>query len=127
MTIRQVGREGYVRMLRDDIALARELFELARKHEELEAMTCALSIATFRFVPKTLRARVGEPEVETALNDLNGRILAKLQTDGVVYLSNAVISGRFALRSCIVNFRTTSRDIRAVVESAVEAGRTLSA
>jgi aromatic-L-amino-acid decarboxylase len=41
----------------------------------------------------------------------NERVLAALQRDGRVYLSNAVIGGHFALRACVTNFRTTSADI----------------
>ena len=121
MTIRQVGRAGYQRMIGDDCALARELFELASTHEELEALTCSLSIATFRYVGK------GKRRSESELNELNAAILAKLQKDGGVYPSNAVIGGRFALRACIVNFRTTSADVRALVDAAVEAGSFLAA
>jgi aromatic-L-amino-acid/L-tryptophan decarboxylase len=119
MTIRQVGRDGYKRMIADDIALARELYELANTHDELEAMTCALSIATFRYVPKNTQL------TDEELNALNGALLARLQKDGVVYLSNAVIGGRFALRACIVNFRTTSEDIHAVIDQAIAVGREL--
>lgn len=120
MTIRQVGRDGYKRMIADDCALARELHELAAKHEELQALTCSLSIATFRYVPKR-----GKHDPES-LNALNAAILAKLQKGGAVYLSNAIIGGMFALRACVVNFRTTSADVRALVNAAVAAGRELS-
>jgi hypothetical protein len=34
-----------------------------------------------------------------------------LQRDGRAYLSNAVVDGRFALRACITNFRTTRADV----------------
>lgn len=120
MTIRQVGREGYMRMIADDIALARELHALTAKHDELEALTCSLSIATFRYIPK------GKDLSDEELNVLNSAILARLQREGAVYLSNAVIGGRFALRACVVNFRTTSSDVRALVEAAVTAGRAVS-
>jgi aromatic-L-amino-acid decarboxylase len=120
MTMRQVGRAGYQRMIADDCALAQEIHALADAHDELEAMTCSLSIATFRYVPKD--GKLGDKE----LNELNAAILAKLQAEGVVYLSNAVIGGKFALRACIVNFRTTSADVKTLVEAAVEAGRALS-
>ena len=49
--LRQVGREGYVRMISDDISLARELHRLASEDPELEAWTTSLSITTFRYVP----------------------------------------------------------------------------
>jgi glutamate/tyrosine decarboxylase-like PLP-dependent enzyme len=127
MSIRQSGRAGYTRMIRDDIALARELYELARRHDELEAFTHSLSIATFRYVPPALRkaAEARDPAAEETLNDLNGAILDAMQKEGDVYLSNAVIGGRYALRACVVNFRTTSADIRAVIDAAVAIGRRL--
>jgi glutamate/tyrosine decarboxylase-like PLP-dependent enzyme len=120
MTIRQVGREGYARMIADDCALAREAYALAAKHDELEALTCSLSIATFRYVPK------GMTKSDKELDALNSAILAKLQKEGTVYLSNAIIGGHFALRACIVNFRTTSADVGALIEATVAAGRALS-
>lgn len=119
MTIRQVGRAGYVRSIGDDCALARELFQLAKEHEELESLTCSLSIATFRYVGKGKRS-------EKELNELNTAILAKLQKEGAVYPSNAVIGGKFAIRACVVNFRTTSADVLALVDATVAAGRELS-
>jgi glutamate/tyrosine decarboxylase-like PLP-dependent enzyme len=119
MTMRQVGRDGYRRMIADDCALARELHALASAHDELEAMTCSLSIATFRYVPK------GGKRSDKEMDSLNSAILSKLQAEGRVYLSNAIIGGRFALRACVVNFRTTSADVRALADAAVEAGRAL--
>ena len=53
-TIRQVGRQGYVKMIGDDIELAREMHRLAGGAEELEALTQSLSITTFRYVPADL-------------------------------------------------------------------------
>jgi aromatic-L-amino-acid decarboxylase len=119
MTMRQVGRDGYRRMIGDDCGFARELFDLAGAHQELEALTHSLSIATFRYVPK------GKPRSVEDLNKLNTAILAKLQAEGKVYLSNAVVSGKFALRACVVNFRTDSADMKALVEASVAAGRAL--
>jgi hypothetical protein len=48
-----------------------------------------------------------------------------LQEGGAIYLSNAVIDGVFALRACIVNFRTSVADVDAVPDIVVEAGRLL--
>ena len=47
--------------------------------------------------------------MEGYLNDLNRELLTRLQQGGEAYLSNAVIGGKYALRACIVNFRTTLR------------------
>jgi hypothetical protein len=50
------------------------------------------------------------------LNQLNERIMRAVQRGGRAYVSNANLRGRFALRACIVNFRTTRRDIDATLE-----------
>jgi len=39
-----------------------------------------------------------------------------VQRGGQAYLSNATLGGRFALRACITNFRTTQADIDKTLE-----------
>ena len=115
LALRQVGREGYVRMISDDIELARALYQAAGAHPELEAFTLGLSIATFRYVPRDLKPRSGaDAEVEEYLNRLNTELLTRLQQSGEAFVTNAVIKGRFVLRACIVNFRTTLDDVQAL-------------
>jgi aromatic-L-amino-acid/L-tryptophan decarboxylase len=127
--LRQVGRSGYETMLRDDIALARRMFEVAKEHPELEAVTCNLSIATFRFVPADLRARAetGEAAVGDYLNELNRELVERLMAEGEIFVSNAVVGGKYLLRACIVNFRTSEADVDATPEIAARRGRQLDA
>ena len=40
---------------------------------------------------------------------------------GRVYLSNATLRGRFALRACFVNHRTTDNDVREIVPEGLHA------
>lgn len=127
LALRQVGRDGYVRMLSDDCRLAGRLFEAAGSHAELEALTHQLSIATFRYVPAELTTRIGDPEIEEYLNRLNAMLLDHLQKSGEVFVSNAVIRGRYALRACIVNFRTSEADVDAVPEIVARWGRKVDA
>jgi glutamate/tyrosine decarboxylase-like PLP-dependent enzyme len=108
-------------MIRDDIALAQEIHRLADAHPELEAFTHDLSIATFRYVP------AGSGGDEDYLNQLNTAVLARLQQEGRVYLSNAVLATRFVLRACIVNFRTSQADVEALIDASVTAGRAVHA
>ncbi len=119
-TIQQVGREGYERMIADDITLSMLMHRLADEHEELEPLTQSLSISTFRYVPAGLGGRSDAAEY---LNQLNSTLLARIQADGTAYLSNAVIDGVFALRACIVNFRTTEEDVRRTLATVVTLGR----
>ena len=56
LALHQVGAEGYLQMIADDIALSRDMAGAVERHPELELMTQGLSITTFRFVPADLRA-----------------------------------------------------------------------
>jgi glutamate/tyrosine decarboxylase-like PLP-dependent enzyme len=125
LALQQVGRSGYERMISDDIRLARELFQRIAHYRELEALTNSLSITTFRYVPPDLHA--GDEKVETYLNELNLELLTRLQNGGEAYLSNAVIQGKFALRACIVNFRTTLADVTSLPQIVVRIGNELDA
>ena len=121
LALQQVGRKGYEQMLADDVRLAKALYELVAKGPELEAFTHSLSIATFRYVPSDLKS--GSEKTEEYLNQLNSELLTRLQNSGEAYISNAVIDGRFALRACIVNFRTSLADIEALPEIVIRMGR----
>jgi len=121
--LRQAGRDGYIRMIRDDIALTEAMYRAVQAHPELEAFTLSLSIATFRYVPADLTL-TGD-EREQYLNELNTALVTKLQAEGEFFVSNAVIKGAYVLRACIVNFKTDQADVEAVPEMVVRAGRAL--
>ena len=123
LALQQLGRSGYVESMAEDMRLSRKLFDLMRAHPEFEALTQGLSIATFRYVPRELRSKSGEPETEAVLNRLNEELLARLEKSGRAFLSNAVINGKFAMRACIVNFRTSDEDIDALPEIIASLGR----
>src|SRR5205823_11660038 len=82
----------------------------------------ALSICCFRYVPPHVRRALTDAnederqQIEVELNGLNERIVSAVQRGGRAYLSNAILRGRFALRACVVNFRTTRRDIAATLD-----------
>ena len=123
LSMQQIGRAGYVESIAEDMRLSQKLFDLLQKHPEFEALTQNLSITTFRYVPPDLRLRLGDPAVEASLNKINEALLARVEQSGKAFFSNAVIGGRFALRACIVNFRTSDADIEAVPEIVAALGR----
>jgi aromatic-L-amino-acid/L-tryptophan decarboxylase len=125
LALQQVGRDGYEQMISDDIRLARHLFEQIALYPELEALTQSLSITTFRFVPAGLDS--SDADAASYLDKLNLELLTRLQNSGKAYLSNAVIGGKFALRVCIVNFRTTLADVEALLPIVVAIGEELDA
>ena len=125
--LRQAGRDGYLKMIGDDIRLAQYLYSLVAAHSELEALSCGLSIVTCRYVPADLRQRVGSAETEEYLNRLNKDILSRIETSGEAFLSNNVTDDKFELRVCFVNFRTSVEDVEALPELIVRIGRGIDA
>ena len=123
LALQQVGRDGYIQMIAEDIRLAQEMFRRVPQYATLEALTQSLSITTFRYVPPDLKG--GGEKIESYLNELNEALLTQLQNGGEAYLSNAVIQGRYALRACIVNFRTSMEDVEALLPLVVRIGDAL--
>ena len=56
LAFQQAGRAGYLQTIADDISLAEHAFRLFNEHPDFEAVTRNLSICTFRYVPRALRA-----------------------------------------------------------------------
>jgi glutamate/tyrosine decarboxylase-like PLP-dependent enzyme len=86
-----------------------------QQHPEFEALSQHLSITTFRYVPRDVGSTVGPADLEHYLDRLNQELLTRVERSGEAFLSNAMVNGRFALRACIVNFRTSSEDIEALL------------
>jgi glutamate/tyrosine decarboxylase-like PLP-dependent enzyme len=104
MTLRYYGARRLAAAIAHDIAMAEHMGARVRASDDLELVAePSLSICCFRHAPPGM--------ANTALNEHNERLLTALHRDGRAYLSNAVVDGRFALRACITNFRTTRDDI----------------
>jgi glutamate/tyrosine decarboxylase-like PLP-dependent enzyme len=110
-------------MIADDMLLAEHLYERVSRHGEFEPLTQSLSITTFRYVPPDLRASLGEDATESYLDRLNRELLVAVERGGDAFLSSAVVSGRFALRACVVNFHTSLNDIEALLPLVSRLGR----
>jgi glutamate/tyrosine decarboxylase-like PLP-dependent enzyme len=98
--------------------LATELAALVTAAEDFELLApVELSICCFRYVPPGARALLltddtgAHGRAEQRLDELNARVMHRVQRGGRAYLSNATVNGRYGLRACITNFRTTSEDI----------------
>jgi len=123
LAFRQVGLSGYLTMIGDDMRLARHLHKLVQQDPDFEAMSQHLSITTFRYVPSDLRSAPQTPQTEEYLQQLNQELLTRIERSGEAFLSNAMVGGRFALRACIVNFRTSLADIEALLPLLSRLGR----
>ena len=110
------GTRAYADRISHDAALARYMATRVEQRADFEpSAPVGLSICCFRYLP----AGGGDDE---HLSRLNERIMTELQLDGRVYISNAVLDGRFVLRACIVNHRTEADDVDAVLDVAAELG-----
>jgi aromatic-L-amino-acid decarboxylase len=117
LAFRVHGAEALRDAIERNLRQARLLAEKVRAHADLElAFEPQLSIVPFRHVP---------PETDPDAHNL--ALAEALQADGRVYLASAVIDGHAWLRPCVVNYRTTDDDIRALVAIAREVGDRLAA
>jgi hypothetical protein len=46
-----------------------------------------------------------------------------VQAEGKAFLSATELDGRYALRACIVNFRTTEADLDVLLDAIADAGK----
>ena len=118
MMLKGVGLRALGEAIEKDLACARHFERLVQASDDFEMLApVELSIFCFRYVPPKLqRALVNADEaersrIEKQLDALNERLLMELQRDGSSYLSNARLNGRFSLRGCVMNYRTTLRDM----------------
>lgn len=90
--------------IQHDIELRRHLDARIAAEPHLEALGSDLSISCFRYTPEGVTSKVD-------LNALNQAILETLVAEGQLYMSPTTLDGRYALRVCIVNFRTSQADV----------------
>jgi glutamate/tyrosine decarboxylase-like PLP-dependent enzyme len=120
LSLRYHGLTNFRAQIENDLDCAQNLASLINANEDLELLApVPLSAVCFRYVPKTSTFS------DTEVDELNLRILANIVRRGRVYFSNATIGGRFALRACIVNHRTTRADVAEVVNEVIAVGREL--
>jgi aromatic-L-amino-acid/L-tryptophan decarboxylase len=131
LMLRYYGVRRIAAAITEDNALAAYLAELVEQAEDFELLSQPqLSICCFRYLPQAMRpSSEGQPrtsdEVEGEVNKLNEKIMYAVQRGGRAYLSSATIHGKFALRACITNFRTTRADIEQTLEIIREAAEAI--
>ena len=118
LTLNYYGVRRLAEAIAEDNSLAAYFGELVTQAEDFELLApVELSICCFRYVCQ------GASESE--LDRLNEKIMAAVQNSGRAYLSNATVNGRFALRACITNFRTTKVDLEETLTVVREAAKTI--
>ena len=107
MTMKKFGRAGHKEALESNIALAGYLAGRVREEPDFELMAPpGLSVVCFRYLPVNSNERD-----EDTIARLNRALLDRLQLGGEAFLTSTELGGRFVLRACIVNYRSTREDI----------------
>ena len=115
LSLRYHGMAAFRDSIHTDLQLARRLAEAIDARPELERLApVTLSAVCFRH-----RGDGSLPDAE--LDRFNQELLLRVIRRGRVFISNATLRGRFALRACIVNHRSTAADVDAVVDEALAA------
>lgn len=111
LSLHYYGLSAFKRSIMEDLQLAQVLAAAIDAEPQLERLApVSLSAVCFRRVDKS-----GD------LCLLNRKILERVVRRGRVYISNATINEKFALRACIVNHRATEEDVRLIVSEVLEA------
>jgi glutamate/tyrosine decarboxylase-like PLP-dependent enzyme len=112
-TLRAYGREGYRAMVERHLDLAQRLASRVDDEPDLERLAeVPLNIVCFRHRPRSV--------AEDRLDELNRRLGEAIVEDGRVYAGTTTYDGKVALRPAIVNWRTTERDVDALVDVVLE-------
>jgi aromatic-L-amino-acid/L-tryptophan decarboxylase len=119
MAMQQFGLNGYKAAIDDNIALARYLADRVRSAPDLGLMAPpSLSVVCFRYLDASLNG-------EEAVAALNRALLERLQLGGEAFITSTELRGRFVLRACIVNYRSTHADVDRMLDAVRAIGREL--
>jgi aromatic-L-amino-acid decarboxylase len=117
--LREIGLEGVkARIIRHNDC-ARHVAQRARSHDQRELLAePVLSICCFCYRP------LGWND-EAKLDALNEAILLAIRARGQTVTSSTRVGGRFAIRPCFVNPRSSSADADALVNAVLAVGQEL--
>ncbi len=115
LSLRYHGLAAFRAAIRKDLECAQRLATAVAGSPALELLApVELSAVCFRHL-------LGKDASEEERNRFNLALLKRIVARGRVYLSNAVLHGKFCLRACIVNHLTKETDIDAVVPEVLAA------
>ena len=119
ISLRYHGMAAFRAAIERNLELAQRLARVVRDHANFELLApVELSAVCFRYVGGT------DPS-DSKLNAFNAEILKRAIRRGRVYLSNATLHGKFCLRACIVNHRTTEADVDSILTEVLEVAKEL--
>src|SRR5437870_1423545 len=134
MLLKGIGVRALGEAIEKDLEYAGYFEKLVKESDDFEMLApVELSIFCFRHLPARLKRTLAttspseREKIEEQLDAHNERLLLALQRDGNSYLSNARLCGRFSLRGCVMNYRTTLRDVEILLDDLRRVGAQLEA
>ncbi|MDQ3550951.1 MAG: aminotransferase class V-fold PLP-dependent enzyme [Bacteroidota bacterium] len=116
MTIKNYGKEGYQKLLRQNILCAKHLHQLVLQSDVFVPMhQPQLFIYAFRFFPLQLRNK-NEEEIKSYLDVMNQKIADTITASGFAFIMTSKIKEKIVIRLSICSHRTTIQDIDKVFE-----------
>lgn len=128
--LRAHGAQAFRRALGSNLEVAAGLAERIRAHPQLQLVVePQLSIVPFRHLPAKVAIDGlhddGLDEDAPEIDAHNAELARRMQDEGDVYVTSAVVDGRTVLRPCITNFRTTGADVDALIDTVLRTGHAL--
>jgi len=114
MILKYRGVDAIADVIARNIATRAYLDSRIAAEPRLESLGSELSIACFRYLPE---------DAAVDADVLNRRIIERILDEAECYMSPTELDGRYALRVCIVNFRTQPSDIDFLLERVLSLGR----
>lgn len=115
--LRYFGRSGIADALRGHMRLAHTFAQWVDQAPDFQRLApVPFSVVAFRYRPEAV-------DDEARLDELNARILERVNASGEVFLSHTRVRDRFALRLAIGNLRTTEEHVARAWALLTEAAR----
>ena len=109
-SLRAYGKNLYAKAIDQLFDLASYMGDLIQAEPELELM------APVNFNAVCVRCR--------DLDDLhNEKILEQMVSSGVAFLGRAMVKGKFCMRACFMNLRTTRKDVKVIINEIKRLGK----
>lgn len=117
MSLKYYGKEGYQKLLRQNIKCAQHLHKLVCASQDFLAMhNPQLFIYSFRFFPQALRKFSEQSQVNAYLDKLNQQMADEITSTGFAFIMTSKVKGLVVLRLSICSHRTTIQDIEQVLK-----------
>ncbi len=129
MSIKHYGREGYRKLLSQNVNCVEYLDTLVRKDEDFQALHKPnLLMYCMQYAPLILKEKykLNPEQLDSRLDLLNQQIVDKIQISGTAFIMSSKIRGRIVIRLSVCSHRTTKEDILLVFLKLKEIGEGLS-